>query len=124
MNVEKKLKYLGFKKIPPIREEYSYDIRDYKIVPDIEETIFLNGKYIKINKVHSRNVSFYYKEISYSGIYVKKACDVIETIWISNTKDNSVINSIYPNNITSLTDIITILPKNISRDLLINELLK
>lgn len=112
MNFEKKLKYLGFKKITPIRQEYSYDIRDYIIAPDIEE------------KVHSRNVSFYYKDFSYNGIYIKKTCDVINTIWISRSQNNSVVSTIYPKNLMGLNDIIKNLPKNISRDLLINELLK
>ena len=124
MNVNKKIISLGFKKVYPMRVEYSYYISEYILTKDIEETKIYNGQKIKTIKEHSKKVTFFYKEISYSGVYIKKICDTIEIIWIVDIKNNKIKSEIYPTNIASLTDIITNLPKNISRDLLITELLK
>lgn len=124
MNVEKKLKSLGFKKHYPLREEYSSNLRDYILCDDIEETKTFNGKKINILKKHSKKTSFYYKDISYNGLYIKKTCDIIEIIWVVDSASNLIKSKIIPKNITSLTDIITNFPKTISRDLLITLLLK
>ena len=151
MNVHVKLKGMGFRKTEICKPEYQSKLGYSTMVPDDKIwTYDKNGRgqnSIVKDKVHPKGDSFYvlrYKD-SYTIWVLVKNFD-INTIWLdnpnytyseynsksvygfSNRKDR--LSSIYSISdsksfrIESKTDILNLLPKEVKRDFILNQLLK
>lgn len=143
MNTHKKLLDLGFKPCEPQIVKGNWDNK--RFVPDMKN---VTSKYshaekrwiTKVEKkVHPKNLKFYKLEHGDVNIWLKAINNVIRTIWIEKLmthsnkeliKKNVDIDVIYDKtdiNSTSInnkTGILSKLPLNIKRDLIIDELFK
>ncbi len=149
MNAHKKLRGMGFKKTKFYIPGYHPESGEYTMLLDEEResTKMVDGKTIKIKekKIHPKSDSFWI--FNYNTLYTfwaKTQNDIISTIWIEN-KSVKLINTgmsywssnkrrderlkvIYDINnrgsfrITNKEEIMNILPKDVKRDFILDQL--
>lgn len=118
MNLNKKLINIGFKRIKPFK--YSFGNIEYPYLYDFKFDPKLGN--IKVKKEFSKNNKFYRLEYNnYISIWLISKNDFVVNVFL---KKNENVYEIIFNDIKNKLDLIKILPKEIHRDLIINEILK
>lgn len=134
MNIHKKLISIGFKRCEPHKPSDNWREPSRMIADDKEvKTVFKEGKWIRLEKkkIHPKWEQFYLLEFdSNLNIWIKANRDHIKQLWLQGDeiKDkwgHTIIQEInIDNNLKSKSDIISLFPKRLQRDLIISELFK
>lgn len=125
MNIYKLMNNMKFSSCVPHRREFSLAERKNVMVPDIYEKKYekINGtlKLVLKKKYHHKWQKFFKNVIGNYTIWVKVDKDIISNIWVENENNNIeiIVNNL---SIKSKLDFVNIFPKEVRRDLIINNL--